>query len=401
MLELLSSGVLALVTSSVASSLPEPDDEARIHSEKLCALLAHRLIENGGRLSFADFMAGALYEPGLGYYMAGSAKFGADGDFTTAPELTPLFGATLGREAKGVLDVLGGAILELGAGSGNLALGLLKSLGTEIIEYIILEPSAELSQRQQQLLSAELSDEQFAHVSWVDSLPCGFKGVIIANEVMDALPVERFQIDQEIKQLCVNSTFQTELRQAPDALARAVKAVEADLDRKFDSGYRSELCLLIEPWIASLADALDEGVVLLIDYGYPRQEFYSPERRQGTLSCYYRHRVHDDAFLWPGLQDITAHVDFTAVVESAVKYNLDLLGYASQAAFLLDNGLLEVVQNEQRNLESEKDRIELSKVVKTLTLPGEMGERFQVMALGKHYALPLQGFRTQDLAYRL
>jgi SAM-dependent MidA family methyltransferase len=384
-----------------AVSLPEPDDTALYYSKKLCELLAHRVTENGGLLAFADYMAQALYEPGLGYYMAGSAKFGAEGDFTTAPELTPLFGATLGREAKGVLDAIGGGILELGAGSGKLATGLLKSFDQQLIDYTILEPSAELAQRQQQLLKAELSDDQFVRVRWVDSLPSGFKGVIIANEVMDALPVERFQAGEAVRQLCVNSKLQSELRDAPEALVRSVRAIETDLDRKLGSGYLSEVCLLLEPWIASLADTLDEGVVLLIDYGYPRQEYYSEERRQGTLSCYYRHRAHDDAYLWPGLQDITAHVDFTAVVESAIKNDLELLGYASQAAFLLDNGLLEIMEEQLGKLERESDRIELSRMVKTLTLPGEMGERFQVMALGKSYDPPLHGFRSQDLAYRL
>ncbi|MGK0280646.1 MAG: SAM-dependent MidA family methyltransferase [Patiriisocius sp.] len=384
-----------------AGSLPEPDDIARSHSDQLCELLSHRITVNGGRLSFADYMTQALYEPGLGYYMAGSAKFGADGDFITAPELTPLFGATLGREAKRVLDATGGGILELGAGSGRLATGLLKSFGQHLIDYTILEPSAELSQRQQQFLKAELTDDQFARVSWVDSLPSGFKGFIIANEVMDALPVERFQVEEAVMQLCVNSNLQPKLCKAPESLVRAVKAIEADLGREIESGYLSEVCLLLEPWIASLADALDEGVVLLIDYGYPRKEFYSQERRAGTLSCYYRHRAHDDAFLWPGLQDITAHVDFTAVVESAVKNDLELLGYASQAAFLLDNGLLEIMEEQLGSLEGESDRIELSRMIKTLTLPGEMGERFQVMALGKRYDPPLQGFRSQDLAYRL
>ena len=386
---------------SDTNSLPEPDEIARAHSDKLKDVLENRSCLNGGLLSFAEYMAIALYEPGLGYYMAGSAKFGADGDFITAPELTPLFGASLGREAKGVLDTIGGGILELGAGSGRLATGLLKSLGNELIDYTILEPSAELTQRQQQLLKAELSEEQFARVSWVDALPSGFKGVIIANEVMDALPVERFQVHETVTQLCVNSHLQSEFRKAPEALTSAVNALEADLGRNFESGYQSEVCLLLEPWIASLADALDQGVILLIDYGYPRQEFYSEERHHGTLACYYRHRAHDDAFLWPGLQDITAHVDFTAVVETAVNNDLELCGYASQAAFLLDNGLLEFMEEQLGKLSRESERIELSRQVKILTLPGEMGERFQVMALSKSYDLPLRGFRSQDLAYRL
>lgn len=381
--------------------LPEPDPIACAHSDKLCRLLAHRVAANGGVLSFADYMSCALYEPGLGYYMAGAAKLGAQGDFITAPEITPLFGATLAREAQGVIDTVGGGILELGAGSGRLASGLLNSLGSQPIDYTILEPSADLADRQQQFLRSELNQDQFSRVSWVDSLPSGFKGVIIANEVMDALPVERFQIEEGVNQLGVNSQLQLVLSKAPDSLVSAVNAIETDLGRKLETAYQSEVCLLVEPWIASLADALEKGVVLLIDYGYPRQEFYSEERWQGTLSCYYRHRAHDNAFLWPGLQDITAHVDFTAVVESAIKSGLELLGYTSQAAFLLDNGLLNLMEEQLAGLERESDRIELLKAVKTLTLPGGMGERFQVMALGKRYDASLQGFRSRDLAYRL
>ena len=384
---------------SDSGHLPEPDDTARSHSKKLCERLIERAKQQ--KLSFADYMSLSLYEPGLGYYMAGSAKFGEHGDFITAPELTPLFGATLGREAKGVLDRIGGGILELGAGSGSLAAGLLTSLEGQLIAYTILEPSADLSQRQQQFLKAVLSDEQFACVTWVNTLPEGFTGVIIANEVMDALPVERFQIEQTTQQMFVNTSLQPEFLEASMPVSKAVAAVETDLGRKLEVGYQSEVCLLLDPWIASLADALLQGVVLLIDYGYPRREYYSEERRQGTLSCYYRHRAHDDAFMWPGLQDITAHVDFTAVVESAVNNDLELLGYASQAAFLLDNELLEVMQQELDKTERESDRIVLAKAVKTLTLPGEMGERFQVMGLGKRYDHPIRGFRTQDLAYRL
>ena len=181
----------------------------------------------------------------------------------------------------------------------------------------------------------------------------------------------------------------------------AVAAIEADLGEPLHTGYRSEVCLLLRPWLAGLSHALRRGVLLLVDYGYPRREYYLPERRQGTLGCYYRHRLHDNHLLLPGLQDITAHVDFTAVAEAATELELDLLGYASQSSFLIDNGLLELVGAELSRLDREVDRIRLTRSIKTLTLPGEMGERLQVMALGKAYPEELNGFRSQDLSYRL
>lgn len=384
-----------------SSSLPPPSGEALAHSHALASLIKARCRERTGTLSFADYMNMALYEPGMGYYMAGAAKFGAEGDFITAPELTPLFGASLANQALEVLNVTGGGILELGAGSGALAAGFLESLSAPV-SYTILEPSAELQLRQQQLLKQRLDELQFSKITWVDHLPGAFTGVVVANEVMDALPVERFKVgEEELLQKYVTENLESRYAQPSNVLQKSVSAIESDLGRELARNYCSEVCLLLEPWIASLADMLDTGVVLLADYGYPRQEYYSEERHDGTLACYYRHRMHADPFLWPGLQDITAHVDFTAVVEAGVGNGLDLLGYASQSAFLLDNGLLALMEEQQQKLQSEAEGIALSRVVKTLTLPGEMGERFQVMALGKNFEYALQGFRSQDLSYRL
>ncbi|MFK8075093.1 MAG: class I SAM-dependent methyltransferase [Granulosicoccus sp.] len=378
-----------------------PSDDALAHSRALKRFIQARCADQTESMSFADYMNLALYAPGLGYYMAGAAKFGAQGDFVTSPELTPLFGATLANQALSALAVTGGGVLELGAGSGALAAGFLEAL-SQPIAYSILEPSAELQQRQRRLLQQRLSAAQYAAIRWIDQLPASFTGVVIANEVMDALPVERFKvIDGQLHQQYVSDDLEARFDVPRNALQLAVSAIERDLGREFAEDYSSEVCLLLEPWIASLADVLHTGVVLLADYGYPRQEYYSPERLEGTLSCYYRHRVHSDPFLWPGLQDITAHVDFTAVVEAGVANGLDLLGYASQSAFLLDNGLLALMEEQLQELSGEADRVALSKVVKTLTLPGEMGERFQVMALGKNFDEPLQGFQTQDLSYRL
>ena len=384
------------------TELPQPDANALAHSERLRQALLER-IRKQGALSFADYMEQVLYEPGLGYYMAGAAKFGEEGDFITAPEVSPLFGATLANEIRGVLLHTGGGILEFGAGSGKLALSILQALSdVEDLTYTIMEPSAELVSRQQQLLREALDESVFQRVRWLDALPDAFTGVIVANEVMDALPVERFRkSDGKVMQLCVNESLETVSQAADETLQAAVEAIEADLGESLCDGYQSEVCLLLKPWLASLSQTLTQGVVLLIDYGYPRREYYLPERVQGTLACYYRHRTHDDPFQWPGLQDITAHVDFTAVAEAAVAQELDLLGYASQSAFLLDNQLLDLMEQESARSDSEMQKIALARAVKTLTLPGEMGERFQVMALGRGYDLRLQGFSTQDLSYRL
>lgn len=397
-----SNGIGAAATES---ALPEPDVNAQTHSDKLVELLQRRIEAAGGALSFSDYMSQVLYEPGLGYYMAGAPKFGADGDFVTSPEISPLFGAALAVQVREVLKRTGGGILELGAGSGKLALSILQSL-TDIVdlEYTILEPSAELVQRQRQLLKSNLSAAQMSCVEWISALPVDFVGVVVANEVMDALPVERFRVGDSsasTEQLCVSAEFNTISCQASEPLLKAIAAIEADLDAPLVAGYQSEVCLLLKPWLVSLAQSLSQGVLLLIDYGYPRREYYLPERRQGTMTCYYKHRAHDDPYHWPGLQDITAHVDFTSVAEAGVSADLDLLGYATQSAFLLDNDLLKMVEAQSQEKKSELDRIALARAVKTLTLPGEMGERFQVMALGKGYDHALRGFLTQDLSYRL
>lgn len=384
------------------TDLPEPDANALAHSERLRLLLNERISQQGP-LSFAAYMEQALYEPGLGYYMAGAAKFGAEGDFITAPEVSPLFGATLANEMRGVLEATGGGVLELGAGSGKLALSILQALqDMKSLEYTILEPSAELVHRQQHLLRDALDVSVFERIRWLDTLPETFSGVIVANEVMDALPVERFiKTGGKVEQLCVAQGLKSIQQPASEALVAAVAAIEEDLGEPLAEGYESEVCLLLKPWLSSLAQVLGRGVLLLIDYGYPRREYYLPERQRGTLACYYRHRSHDDPFVWPGLQDITAHVDFTAVVEAAVSQELDLLGYASQSAFLLDNDLLSLTERERARTLSDVEQITLARAIKTLTLPGEMGERFQVMALGRGYDLRLRGFRSQDLSYRL
>ena len=386
----------------VSAALPDPDRHAIEHSERLVSVLSDHISTAGGLIPFSDFMRFALYEPGLGYYMAGAAKFGVDGDFITAPEVSDLFGQSIGVQVNEVLETLGGGVLELGAGSGRLALGILQSIALPSdFRYTILEPSAELAQRQRQLLSERLSRATMDRVRWVSSLPVDFTGAIIANEVIDALPVERFRAGVGLERMYVCDKLEAHFLPAHEPLLKSVAHIETDIGFNFTSGYTSEICLLLEPWLHSLHGCLTQGVILLADYGYPRHEYYLPERVTGTLACYYRHRSHDDPFFFPGIQDITAHVDFTAVAQSAVDAGLELLGYASQSAFLRDNALLELADTQCREMSGEAERIALAQAVKKLTLPGEMGERFQVMALGKRYDSTLRGFCTQDLSHRL
>lgn len=382
--------------------LPPPSSEALAHSERLRQTISHDIHRAAESIPFSRYMERALYEPGLGYYMAGAVKLGAQGDFTTAAEASPLYGAAIGQQLQQIVARIGGGVLELGAGSGKLAQGVLQSQGADTaLSYTILEPSADLALRQRQLLSESLGQRQLDRVTWINSLPEQFTGVILANEVMDALPVERFRIGEWLEQECVSASLTPHWQPASGALQVAVDAVQGDLGRALPAGYESEVSLMLKPWLNSLGQCLQRGVMLLVDYGYPRQEYYREERQQGTLACYYRHRVHYDPYRWPGLQDITAHVDFTAVAEAAVALGMDLLGYCSQSAFLLDSRLLDLAEQLSEHAHSDLHRIAIAQSVKTLTLPGEMGERFQVMALGKRYDSPLPGFRTQDLSYRL
>ncbi len=409
------------MVTPTATSLPRPDDIAVQHSQQLLGVLHKQL--DAGAMSFAQYMQTVLYEPGLGYYMAGAQKFGSRGDFITAPEVSDLFGQCIAAQCREVLDLIGGSILELGAGSGRLALSVLSSLSDAPPEqYCILEPSAELALRQKQLLQQHLPETLFARVTWLDALPENFVGVCLANEVMDALPVELFtrQGDQ-IHQVCIDlsnggqsknlnddltgdicsNAFKYVTQAAPESLQNLVAAIEAELGTPFESGYQSEVCTLLAPWVSSLGKAIKKGVLLLSDYGYPRQEYYLPERRSGTLACYYQHHFHDNVFYYPGLQDITAHVDFTRVVEAGSAAGFALLGYTSQTGFLLNTGISTLAAKNIAACKTELEQLSLAKEIKTLTLPGEMGERFQFMALGKNLTSALHGFAAQDLSHRL
>jgi SAM-dependent MidA family methyltransferase len=389
-----------------SSPLPEADAEAQAHSARLTAAIRRRMDRHGGALPFDLFMEMALYAPGLGYYMAGSPKLGSGGDFVTAPEVSPLFGRCLAAQCAEVIGALGaGDLLELGAGSGRLATDLLpemERLGSLPGRYLILEPSAELRDRQRRAV-ARLPEALAARVRWLEGLPRGFRGVVLANEVLDAMPVHRFRVEGDrISEVFVRwggEGFVESLHEpATPTLAGAVRRlIEGGID--LPSGYASEINLRLGPWVEALGEVMAAGVALLIDYGYPRREYYLPERRMGTLMCHYRHRAHADPYRLVGLQDVTAHVDFSAAADAARRSGLTVAGFATQAHFLLGCGLERFLAASDPG-----DVLGHSRLVqgaKRLVLPGEMGERFKVLALGRGLTGPLMGFSVRDLRDRL
>jgi SAM-dependent MidA family methyltransferase len=370
------------------STLPPVDDLSAQHSLLAAAAMRSKIERSGGQISFAEFMHEALYAPGLGYYSAGSAKFGASGDFVTAPEVSPVFGRVLARQVAEVLGTMGGGqILEFGAGSGKLAVDILQAL-SELdalpSEYCILEVSPDLLERQQQRLQQELPNLA-DRVRWLSDLPVDFEGVMIANEVLDALPVERFKRCEEgVFQLCVallDDAFVWTERPATGALRQAVDAIEADLGEPLADAYISEVSLASPGWIQDLAAVLKRGAVFLFDYGVSRREYFAVDRSDGWLRCHFRQHAHNDPLILPGIQDITSWVDFSAVAGAAVESGLDLLGYQTQAQFLLGGGL-EMEMHRFAEL-STAEQVELSGQIKRLTLPGEMGEHFKCIAFGR------------------
>lgn len=388
------------------SELPAPPAAALALSEELTARIHAEIQAAGGSIPFSRYMELCLYSPGLGYYSAGLQKFGEAGDFVTAPEISPLFGQCLAQSCAAVLVELGGGdLLEFGAGSGRLAVDVLSALAQ--LQQLpgtcyIIERSADLRERQQALLARMLPD--LVHrVRWLDALPAGdFRGVILANEVLDAMPVERFRwTGAAVEQYCVaniNEAFGWQLcNDTPVELATAVTGICEDYS--LPAGYVAEANLMLVPWLQGIATSMSRGVVLLADYGYPRHEYYHVQRTQGTLMCHYRHRAHDDPFLWPGLQDITAHVDFTTVAEAAVAAGFAVSGYTTQAHFLLDCGLEQLLQAQGKP--ESTDYLKAAQQAKTLIMPGEMGERFKFIALTKGIDPEIPGFRMQDMRGKL
>jgi SAM-dependent MidA family methyltransferase len=378
-------------------SLPAPTAEARAHSAALVQLIANE-IGAGGWMSFARYMELALYQPGLGYYAGGSTKFGGAGDFVTAPEISSLFSQTLARQVAQILDQAGEQIVELGAGSGRMAHDLLLTLaelGALPFSYAIVELSAELRQRQQQKLDT-LPQALRSRVQWLDALPERITGLVLANEVLDALPVRLVAwYDKSIMERGVTWDAQQQLGWADRELGPGA-LLDRALPLSPPTPYVSEISLAVPALVATLARTLERGALVFIDYGFGAREYYHPQRNRGTLMCHYRHRAHDDPFFLPGLQDITSHVDFTSVALAGIDCGLKLIGYTTQGHFLVNAGITDVLA--RTSPDNSAEYLPLAAQAQKLLSPAEMGELFKVIALARGLDVPLTGFQAGDLS---
>lgn len=385
------------------AQLPPPDAEANAHSLRLVAKIHDMITAAGGSLPFEQFMQAALYQPGLGYYRAGTQKFGVQGDFTTAPELSGLFADCVARFVA--QTGLAEQVLEVGAGSGLLAARLLSALamqGRLPERYFILELSAELRARQQATL-AEHAAQYLDRVQWLDDLPDNFSGVVLANELLDAMPVRRFrlrngQVFEQHVAWCDGVLCCRDVPAADVRLLDRIATLREQSSIAEATDYISEINFMAEDWLRTLGNKLDHAVVLLIDYGYPRSAYYHAQRSGGTLMCHYRHQAHPDPLILVGLQDITAHVDFTAMADATLDANLEVRGFTTQAHFLMNLGLLDMAQADVQN---DYQQVKRNSEIKQLTLPNQMGEQFKVMALSKNCDAPLPGFAQHDLRHLL
>ena len=391
--------------SSIAS-IPSPSEAALSHSNELVALIRSEIECVGGTIGFDRFMELALYAPGLGYYAAGTRKFGQAGDFVTAPELSPLFSRCVANQAAEVLELVGeGDILEVGAGSGLLAGELIHALLASHRpprRYLILETSADLKHRQRVQLETNFP-ESLSYIDWIDDFPDeGFRGVLIANELLDAFPASRFQIvGKEFTEVAVGweeGRFVWLNRLPDETLKRSINTILDCVPGLLPLGYVSELSVVRDAWVTEMLSRFDKGVALIFDYGYPRLEYYHPQRVDGTLCCYYRHRVHDDPFILPGLQDITTHVDFTALADAARGAKAQVLGFTTQGNFLLGTGLLDFMNEADPGT---RQHAQLTSQVKQLILPGQMGDLVKVLALSRGVDHLLMGFGERDLVGQL
>ncbi len=390
------------------TELPPPSADGRAHSHAVRAAIAAEIEAADSAISFERYMELALYAAGLGYYSAGAQKFGAAGDFITAPEIAPLFSRVLARQLEELLAACDGdTLLELGAGSGALVATALDELAARDAlpaRYLILEPAADLRARQRALLAHELTADVLERVTWLDALPeKPFTGIIFGNEVLDALPVARFiKTADGLCELGVgiedDAFAWRELAPRPK-LVQALAGIETERGESFPAGYRSEVNLNLGAFIGGLADKLKRGGLMFIDYGLPRSAYYLDERADGTFMCHYRHRALDDPFLYPGLEDITAHVDFTAVAEAGAACDLSVAGYTTQAHFLLGGGLDARLRDSNAGLT--REHLELTRQVKMLTSPAEMGERFKAILLTRDIEKRPSGFALRDLAHQL
>ena len=376
---------------------PEPDSEALAHSARVVERVQTEIEGRGGVLPFDRYMDLVLYEPGLGYYASGTRKFGRQGDFVTAPELGSLYGRCVARQVAQILAQLdGGSLLEFGAGSGVLAATVLTELAERDslpAEYLIVEVSPALRAQQQQTLAGQI-EQNLVKVRWLDSLPeSGFRGVILANEVLDAMPIIRFRVGAEGHMTAGvvrrNGHLDWSWQRDPSQDGRIDRLVQ---QYGLVADYTSEVNPRAAAWMQTVGRVLDAGLILVMDYGYPGAEYYHYERSNGTLMCHYQHRAHMDPFLYPGLQDLTAHVDFSAVAAAGQLAGLDIAGFTSQEAFLLSTGVLDLVAHESSGPVDPK----LSAELKQLTLSSEMGESFKALAMVKHIDSPLLGFSLRD-----
>ena len=376
---------------------PEPDSEALAHSARVVERVQTEIEGRGGVLPFDRYMDLVMYEPGLGYYVSGTRKFGRQGDFVTAPELGSLYGRCVARQVAQILAQLdGGSLLEFGAGSGALAATVLTELAERDslpAEYLIVEVSPALRAQQQQTLAGQI-EQNPVKVRWLDTLPeSGFRGVILANEVLDAMPIVRFRVGAEGHMTAGvvqrNGHFAWSWRRDPSQYGRIDRLVQ---QYGLVADYTSEVNPRAVAWMQTVGQVLDTGLILVMDYGYPGAEYYHPERSDGTLMCHYQHRAHMDPFLYPGLQDLTAHVDFSAIAAAGQAAGLDIAGFTSQEAFLLSTGVLDLVADASSGPVDPK----LSAELKQLTLSSEMGESFKALAMVKHIDSPLLGFSLRD-----
>jgi SAM-dependent MidA family methyltransferase len=386
------------------ATLPKPSIESQAHSQLLAQSIQQTISASNGWVSFADFMHMALYTPALGYYSGGAQKFGKAGDFVTAPEISPLFAQALARQVLQVLDETQGDILELGAGTGQLAADLLLALqdlslfeGQNLTQYYILEVSDYLRQVQQENLQKKLPAHLFKRLVWLNSLPQDFVGLILGNEVLDAVPVHIIHhADDGFYARGVTFTHTFEWQDKPLTDAHLLAQVKSFLMPK---NYLTEICPAANGLINSLAACLKHGVILMIDYGFGAAEYYHPQRNAGTLMCHYQHYAHDNPLINVGLQDITAHVNFTAIAETALVQNLSLAGYCNQANFLMNCGLLDILA--QTSPADIAAYLPLSSAAQKLVSPAEMGELFKVIALSKNIDTTLIGFKSGDKAHTL
>ena len=381
--------------------LPALDDGERAHVERMHALVRTEIEAQDGMIPFSRYMEMALYAPRLGYYRAGRRTFGPGGDFVTAPEISPLFGRTVARQVDQALSLIGAReVIEIGAGAGTMAAQVLAALLPRgAVRYRILELSAAMAARQREAIEARVPDA-LASVSWIDTFPePGFRGVVLANEVLDAVPVERFEMATDgVTVHCVGFDAGRPVwcsRRADSWLGEAVESIQREIGHRLPVGYVSEVGPARGAWAASVAEWLERGLVLLMDYGFPRRELYHPDRREGTLRCHFRHCSHDDPLVLCGLQDITAHVDFTEVAQAS---GLEVAGFTTQGEFLVACGVLDLLAGVEPG---SPEFVRSAAEIKRITLPGDMGEAVKVMALTRGMEEPLVGFSGRDHRPRL